>query len=568
MTARVRPQSRTDASWWNSLVFLVAIVLIAGTLIVEPRGNSASRTQAITYRVVSADNGKALEGVTVTLGGQSLLTDANGEVHMPVAEVDQDLVVRMNGFEPVNGVGGPKSPGRQQILLSNATGDSANLTQPVLPAATPIISDPNTTADAIATTAVPTATATREPTKTATPAPLAPGEAFAGKIIDPDGNPINGAMIRVGERWVLTDQHGRFTFDDWGDAKHAIVSASGYADAQVPISSKPVITLDKLMIKGVYLNGTAAGMDDVVNNVIRLIDDTELNAVVVDIKDGVIYYDSQIEFFQKANAVRPTYDAKALLEKFHEHGIYVIARDVAFKDPLVAAAYPKLAVTDETTGKLWTGWSGEPWVNPLEKGLYQPNVDLAAEAGGLGFDEIQYDYIRFPDGDLKGADFGPNYNDMNKRIAALTTILKMTHTALRPLGVKLSADVFGWMLLVDDDQGIGQRFPDIAAVVDYISPMVYPSHFPTGSLAVDGAPNNHPYETIEISMGLGMQKIPGMELKMRPWLQDFTLPDMKVYTAEDIRAEIDAAEDTGSGGWLVWNVDADYVDGAYRAADS
>jgi hypothetical protein len=539
MSAISRRQTQTRVTWWHSLIFVTAVILLAVTLVVDP-GASSQSGKEITYRIVDAASGAPLEGVSVTVGGQTLLTGANGEVRMPVANVDQDLMVRLNGYDPVTGSAGPDSPPRQQIGLALA---------------------PTPTA----TVEVPTATA--EPTATNTPQALAEGQPFTGDIVDVDGNPIAGAMVRIGRKWVLADDNGHFRFKNPGDAEHAMISASGYADAKVAVAKDPLITLDRFMVKGVYLNGTAAGYPEVVDHIIGLINRTELNAVIVDTKDGVVYYDSQVDFFRDAGAVRPTYDAEDLLSRFKENGIYVIARQVAFKDPLIAAAHPELAVKDEKTKELWTGWAGEPWVNPLKKGLYQPNVDLAVETAELGFDEIQYDYIRFPDGDLKGADFGKAYDDVNKRIGALTTLLTMTHDALRPLGVKLSADVFGWMLLVDDDQGIGQRFPDIAAVVDYISPMVYPSHFPTGSLALDGPPNNYPYETIDISLSLGMAKIPGLELRMRPWLQDFTLPGQEEYGPDQIRAEIDAAEDVGSSGWMVWNVDANYVEGGYHEAD-
>ena len=385
---------------------------------------------------------------------------------------------------------------------------------------------------------------------------------MSGVVVDEDGEPIVEAVVRVKTDLVLTDEDGRFAMPYAEGTRRITVSASGYADRDIRPAKRLKVTLERFEVKGVYLNGTAAGYDDVVDAMIDLIDETELNAIVVDIKDGLVYYDSDVAFFQDAGMVRPTYDAEELVDRLHEHDIYVIARQVVFKDPLVAEAHPDMAIRDEETGKLWRGWAGEAWVNPLATGLYQPNVDLAVEAAELGFDEIQYDYIRFPDGDLSGADFGERYDDAENRVGALTTILGMTREALRPVGAKLSADVFGWMLLVDDDQGIGQRLPDIAAVVDYISPMVYPSHFPDGSIAVDGPPNDFPYETVEISLSLGMKKIPGAELKVRPWLQDFTLTD-DAYGVTEIHDQIRAAEEVGASGYLMWNIDANYVHEAY-----
>jgi hypothetical protein len=498
------------------------------------RLSRTAATDGITFRITDAGSGLPLSGATVSIGGQSLTSGVDGTVKVPVAPVEQDVTVQYPGYQTMYGRASANSPSSLDVALLIA---------------------PTATATEIPPTPVP---------PTPTPVALAAGERFRGTVADRDGNPIAGAVVLLGAKYVLTDESGRFSIKFDGAEPEARISASGYADLWAPVVADPLITLERFEVKGVYLNGTAASYPEVVDNIVALIDSTELNAVVLDIKDSVIFYDSKVKFFIDADAVDPVYDLEALVQKFHDHGIYVIARQVAFKDPLVAEKYPELAIKDEDTGKPWRGWAGEAWVNPLRKGLYRPNVELAVEAAKAGVDEIQYDYIRFPDGDLSGADFGRNYNDVNKRIGALTTLLTMTHDALRPLGVKLSADVFGWMLLVDDDQGIGQRFPDIAAVVDYISPMVYPSHFPEGSIAVPGSPNDFPYDVIQISLSLGMQKIHGMELKVRPWIQDFTLPGMSEYGPTEIRAEIQAAEDSGASGWMVWNVDANYVKGAYK----
>jgi hypothetical protein len=512
-------------SWWWSSIFAAAVILLGTTLVVEPgSGGTTPSPRSITFTVTDSQTGAPLAGASVSVGGQALLSDATGVVRVPVASVEQDLVVSRDGYEPVYGRASIDSAQQQLVPL------------------------------------------TPRPSPTPTPPPPAPGELFAGVVRASGGGTISGAVVRIGTSWVETDAAGAFSMSYDGSTTEAVVSASGYADQSVRIVPEASIQLERFMVKGIYLRGQLAEDPEVIDNLIELIDATELNAIVIDTKDGYIFYDSQVPFYRDAGLVNPTYDAAALVQRFHDHGIYVIARQVAFKDPLVAHAHPELSIQDEKTRKPWTGWAGEPWVNALHSELYQPNVDLAVESVRLGFDEIQYDYIRFPDGDLKGADFGPDYGSAENRIAALTTQLTMTRDALRPLGAKLSADIFGWMLLVDDDQGIGQRLEDITAVVDFVSPMVYPSHYPEGSIAVDGHPNDFPYEVVEISIWLGMQRIEGQELKMRPWLQDFSLPGMTDYGPQEIRDEIQAAEDTGSSGWLVWNIDANYVGGAYKRA--
>ena len=525
--------------WWHSVVFIAAVLFIALTAILGPGSGSSTRgTKDVTYHVRDSASGAPLAGAAVSVGGQTLTSGADGSVTLPVATVEQDVVIQMTGYETIYSRASSLSPKEQSVAMTLA---------------------PTPTPTEVPPTPVP---------PTPTPVPLEEGDSFAGTVVDGDGNPIAGAVVLLGSRWVETSDEGEFSIKYRGGPTDAQVSASGYKSREITAAVDLEITLERFAVKGVYLHGLLAGDPTVIDNIINLINRTELNAVVIDIKDGVVFYDSQVEFFRDAGAVEPTYDVVALLERFHENGIYVIARQVAFKDPIIAEAHPELSIKDEETGKPWRGWAGEAWVNPLKKGLYQPNVDMAVEAAELGFDEIQYDYIRFPDGDLTGADFGKAYNDVEKRVGAVTTLLEMTQDALRPLGVALSADVFGWMLLVNDDQGIGQRFPDVAAVVDYISPMIYPSHFPDGSVAVPGHPNDFPYDTIAISLRMGMAKIPGTELKMRPWLQDFTLPGQTEYGPAEIRAEIDATEDSGASGWMVWNINAVYVADAYQLAET
>jgi hypothetical protein len=148
-------------------------------------------------------------------------------------------------------------------------------------------------------------------------------------------------------------------------------------------------------------------------------------------------------------------------------------------------------------------------------------------------------------------DFGLPYNEEN-RVAAISKFMQQSHEALRPTGAKLSADVFGFTVLVPDDLGIGQDITELAPYLDYFSPMVYPSHFPYGAMGLDGHPNDYPYETIEMSMSSGRDQL-GSALKLRPWLQDFDFFDMIPYGPKEVRGQIDAAEDVGTSGWLLWD---------------
>jgi len=184
------------------------------------------------------------------------------------------------------------------------------------------------------------------------------------------------------------------------------------------------------------------------------------------------------------------------------------------------------------------------------------------ELADLGFDEIQFDYVRFPsDGDLGTMDFG-RPTSPSDQIEAITAFLATTEDALAPTGAKSAADVFGFTLLVDDI-GIGQDVQRLAPVVDYVCPMVYPSHFPNGSLDVAGHPNDFPYETIAISLEAGKANVPGVAPKLRPWLQDFSLPGMSEYGVAEVRAQIDAAEAAEVGGWMIWDPNNRYHEAAF-----
>ena len=321
---------------------------------------------------------------------------------------------------------------------------------------------------------------------------------------------------------------------------------------------------DEFAAKAVYLNPT---MDDGydLDRLLDLIDRTELNALVIDVKEQGVYVDTAVDLFREAGTVVPYYDVVAVLDALHAHDVYAIARQVVFKDTPLAEARPDLAVADTASGGPWHDMNGVAWVNPFNEEVWAANIDLAVELVGRGFDEIQFDYVRFPtDGDLEAMDFGREVTE-SVQVDTIAGFLGEARANLAPGGAKVAADVFGFTLILDDI-GIGQNVRRLAEVIDYVCPMVYPSHFPDGSIDIAGQPNDFPYETIAISLGAGQEKVAGLRGKIRPWLQDFTMPGMSEYGPAEVRAQIDAAEAIGAAGWMVWNAASVYDADAFAPA--
>ncbi len=316
--------------------------------------------------------------------------------------------------------------------------------------------------------------------------------------------------------------------------------------------------------KAVYLDPRRSDAT-VVRGLLDMIDRTELNALVIDIKEEGVYFESGVELFRTNGVVAPKYDIADLLGTMRDRGVYTIARLVTFKDPILPERRPDLAVGD-IGGGIWRDVTGSPWLNPFNEEVWDATATLAAEAAGYGFDEIQLDYVRFPtDGDLSRMEFGRPLTQVARQDAILGFV-ELTLERLKPSGAALGADIFGWSLVVDDDNGIGQNATQLAPVLDFFCPMVYPSHWPQGSLNVPGHPNDFPYRTVEISMELANAKLPDLTQKVRPWLQGFSLPGFTPYFSQDIRAQIDAAEANGIEGWMIWDFDNAYPEDAFRPA--
>jgi hypothetical protein len=387
----------------------------------------------------------------------------------------------------------------------------------------------------------------------------------SGQVTDAAGAPIPGARIAAsnGSAETASGPDGTFRLTGGTDVTEVVVSAPGHANKTLKVDASRNVTaaLDTEMIKAVYANLGVLSDPERWNRLIEIADTTEVNAIVIDVKQDTIYYDTQVPFYRDIDGmITPIFDPAELLAELDAHGIYSIARMVVFKDPVVAAGRPDLAVRDETTGELWYDMNGTPWVNAFHQELWQANADLGAELAQLGFDEVQYDYIRFPsDGDLRTADFGNDYSEENRR-AAITGAVALGAERVRAAGAVFAIDLFPIIALLGDDQGIGQTLQDLTPLADYVCLMIYPSHYEEGNIPVDGHPNDFPAETVAYTLERSQEWAPGTMKKMRPWLQDFTYPleGYSAYGPEQVRAQIDAAEAQGVSGWLLWNAAGEF----------
>lgn len=396
----------------------------------------------------------------------------------------------------------------------------------------------------------------------------------AGIILNTDGNPIANAWVTDGTTYTFTDQQGVFVFDQGKvlPGTSLIVSSSGYIQELVvaPDNGDAVeVVMSSYSIRGLYFNPSISNDPGTVANYIHIAKTTEVNAVVIDVKENVVFFDTDNPLFQEANMVLPILDLPWLLNEFRSNGIYTIARIVVFKDSPVAELHPEYAVRDTYHGGLWRDQNGAAWVNPLNREMWEANISLAEEVIALGFDEVQYDYIRFPtDGNMARADFGRPVTAADRE-SAIEKFLATSRSRLIPLGGRQSADVFGYTTVVDHDLGIGQNFSQLSETVDYVSPMIYPSHWPRGSLyGIPGHPNDYPYLTVQISMNAAVNQLDGNRLQIRPWLQDFGMPGLRTYGAAEVKAQIDALNDLGIYSWLIWSPSNHFHVGAFAPDDT
>jgi len=327
------------------------------------------------------------------------------------------------------------------------------------------------------------------------------------------------------------------------------------------------------VVRGLYLNGWVFGSSRFFD-LVALADTTEVNAFVIDVKDatGHITYRSSVATAEEigANALVRLRDPRARLAILEAHGIHPIARIVVARDPLLARHKPEWAIRDSVTGALWRDGLGEAWVDAFNDSVWIYAADLAAEAVLMGFKEVQFDYIRFPDEPprrLNRAVYPARRPGESRRAAIRRNVLLLRDRVARS-GVPFTLDVFGLTTGARGDLGIGQVWEDLATAADVILPMVYPSHYRAGSYGI-ASPNRQPYEIVRRALEEAVTRSAPLDrpARIRPYLQAFTIYRVR-YTATEVRDQIRAVEDAGLTDWVLWNARGVYPPGALRPAVS
>ena len=406
---------------------------------------------------------------------------------------------------------------------------------------------------------------------------------------------------------ILTKIHRRFRSLSWFNS--GVVLAAGFGltasiyflspsfssvSYEADVAAAPVVPKIKHIptpepLKAIYMTECVVGTPSLREGLVKLVEETELNAIVIDVKDysGTIGFPTESPALKAAtlkNCGAP--DMKEFLETLEAKGIYRIARITVFQDPFYTALHPELAVHKKSASTTpWKDYKGLSFIDVSAKPYWDYIIELSKETYNIGFDEINFDYIRFPsDGNM--ADTHYSWSGNRPKAEALEDFFSYLYSELAPTGVKMSADLFGMTTTNTDDLNIGQVLERALPYFDYISPMVYPSHYPRGFNGWQN-PNNYPYEVIHYSMSRAVERTIATTtpvktnsgllystttkpflytknyhsaLKLRPWIQDFDYGGN--YDVAEVKAQIQATYDSGLTSWMLWSPSNKYTKGA------
>ncbi|WP_371879114.1 putative glycoside hydrolase [Candidatus Chloroploca mongolica] len=425
-------------------------------------------------------------------------------------------------------------------------------------------------------------------------------DTLRGRLIDKDsGQPIVNAAILATTTFPGTDvtferivnrEDGSFTLPSLPEQGYLQVLSPGYRTEIIPIEPGNVpteIALERFRVKALYVTSAVASVPNLLEEYIELIERTELNAIVIDIKSdlrddlGMIYYDSQVPLARELNLSRPYIDMPALVQRLKDRGIYTIARIQLFShDNVLSDARPEWSIRVRETGEVYADYPGPgiryAYLDPTNRNVWEYNIQLGVEAALMGFDEVNYDYIRFPDWFGPRAEFGEKLlfsepldavNNPGRMFEVITEFMDEAHRAVNGSGAKMSICVFGRVVL-GGSLTIAQDMQLMGNYTDYISPMPYPSLWWPGAFDLP-SPVEEPYKVLEAANAAGLKTIEGEYARLRPWLQDHTDPwSYKVvrYGPVEVRAQIDATEKFPEiDGWMLYD-SANAYRGAFGGA--
>ncbi|WP_373070954.1 putative glycoside hydrolase [Sulfurimonas sp.] len=387
---------------------------------------------------------------------------------------------------------------------------------------------------------------------------------FKGKIVDSvTKEPIIDAKISDSNQTIHSHIFGHFVLDS--NEEVAFIKAYGYKPKKFKLSElSKTIELTPIKVKALYLNFWGAKIDSkTFARILKIIDETEINSVVVDIKsaEGLTSYKTS---YDKANSYgawfqRSIKDIDEFMSVLKSKNIYTIARLSTFKDDLQAKNNPDYAIKTKN-GEVWRNFDGIAWVDPYDKRSHIYTIEIAKDAAKVGFDEINFDFIRFPA--RRGLVFSKENTEQN-RIKAIEEFLSLAQNELRRYGVFVSVDTYGLICWNETDTGIGQTIKGLSKYADYICPMLYPSGFSSSYFNVKN-PADYPHKVIYESINNVVDQI--NPLRLRPWLQHFKdyTQEKRFYVKKDIEAQIRASEEHDTNGWMMWSPSSRYKQNYFR----
>ena len=381
---------------------------------------------------------------------------------------------------------------------------------------------------------------------------------FNGTIIDSNSSiAIQNATISDSINSVKSDINGTFSIDTNETVLN--VKAYGYRPYSINLeNNSSVFKLEQINVKALYVTFWIANSTSKrIKKILKIIDETKVNAVVVDIKNE---YGSTLfkTSFEEANSYgahkkRTNRDIEKFMSLLKSKNIYTIARVVTFKDELQASNNLDYAIK-KGNGEIWRNHDNMAWVDPYDKRSHEYAISIAEEAAKVGFDEINFDYIRFPA--RKGLKFCKT-NTQENRITAIGEFLQLAQKRLKKYGTFISVDTYGNICWSKDDNNIGQTVDSLAKHADYLSPMLYPSGFASGSFGFKN-PSEYPYEVIYRSIKNIDNQIDSK--RVRPWLQYFKdyAHNKNYYKKHEVNEQIRASDDINTSGWMVWSPSSRY----------